>query len=179
MNKPLTAVVLFVCLLLMPAQASAHDFIDDDSGQEAVVLHIDPDDDPIAGQPSTLFFDLQNVKPTAATLGITTEDGRRTKLSTHIAGPVVSTHYTFAEQGVYRLDLEVHSGAKTYGFHYTQRVAGGVAASQFDETEPLWADVLLYGGAAGILAVMLLAVRYSRDIMKNSQPRKRAGKAGK
>jgi hypothetical protein len=168
MSKMLTGMLIFVCLLLMPAQASAHVFINDDSGQEAVVLHIDPDDDPIAGQPSNLFFDLQNVKPTAATLWITAAGGQQVSPAMHVSGPVVSTQYTFAVQGVYQLDLQVHAGARTYNFQYAERVSRGAAAGSLDQAEPLWADLLLYGGGAGILVITCLAARRWRSIMKNS-----------
>src|SRR5438309_1159094 len=45
-------------LLMMPQSVYAHQMGRD--GSTSAILHIDPDDDPIAGQPSTLFFDFSD-----------------------------------------------------------------------------------------------------------------------
>jgi hypothetical protein len=153
MSKRFATVLISACLLLIPAQVSAHEFIRDDNGKETVVLHIDPEDDPVAGQTSTLSFDLQNVQPETAVLHVTTADGKTVELAAYVKGPVVSSQYTFAAQGVYRLHLLVHSGDRTYGFGYTQRVSRGAAE------KPLWAEVLFYGGAAGAIATIAAAWR--------------------
>lgn len=55
----------FICLivlgvLILPASVSAHVLITDKNNQIGSVLHITPDDDPIAGQPSALYFDIES-----------------------------------------------------------------------------------------------------------------------
>jgi hypothetical protein len=168
MSKLLSGVLLFLCLALTPATASAHVFISDQAHEQGAVLHINPDDDPIAGQQANLFFDLQGIRPGEAALTVTDAAGTAANIPVQISGSSVSANYTFPAQGVYQLDLQAGTTAKTYNFSYAQRVSRGTAAGPLDQSEPLWADLLLYGGAVGIVLLAVVAAGRWREIVKNS-----------
>ena len=58
MNKFIITILLVLCAFITPRTISAHILKTD--GQIGGILHIDPDDDPIAGQASNLFWDFTN-----------------------------------------------------------------------------------------------------------------------
>lgn len=92
----------------MPAAAWAHELATDDA--IGVVLHVDPVDDPIAGKPSSFFFDFDDrdnkfsldhchCTVTIRQNGITlvSEQLRETNIS------AASATYTFPATGVYQI----------------------------------------------------------------------------
>jgi hypothetical protein len=142
--------------------AAAHVLLSDTSHRIGAILHIDPGDDPIAGQPSTIILLLQQTMSvdTGATLHVS-GIGIATDLPMHAHGQYLSARYTFPAQGQYTLRITFGMGSSHYTFVTAQRVTQGVAG---DETalapEPWWAIILL--ALSSSLLLVLGIVFYSQ-----------------
>lgn len=172
MNKKIVLLLLlFVGLnVLLSKPAFAHVLIGDDTKTVGAVLHIVPDDDPIAGQQSSLYFDIQNTKLNENNTKLTI-----TNLATNEAVNVpikvekssVNADYTFPTQGVYQLSLTANSD-KNYIFNYSQRVSRGVIGSTLDKpTYPL-ATIALIFSTTSFLFLLIIMFNHRKEIKKRS-----------
>lgn len=167
--------VLFIMLWSAPL-AQAHVLVTDTTGKIGGVLHINPDDDPIAGQPSTLFFDIQNSTFSShahqVTVDITDDKGTSTSPSFSVTGSSVLITYTFPTQGVYTITLKADANEVTqvhnHTFIHTQRVTRGTTGSAIDTPQYAWAELLLIGGACSLAALTIVAVNRRTDIARYS-----------
>ena len=161
--------------MLQNAAAHAHVLITDETNTMGAVLHITPDDDPIAGSSSHIFFDIQDEQyqdaSYQASLAIVDQQGgNRFDVDTSVSGSYVSARHTFATQGVYKLELTVRRGDVSEIFTVNQRVSRGTLG---DETPPAvrhgWAEALIVVSAtgAGVLAVVWLS--RLRRVIESSQ----------
>ncbi len=149
MNKKfaLLAFLLLTALLLVPRSTSAHVLIKDESGSAGAVMHIMPDDDPIAGEEATLFFDVHGSavtdKSARATLTIASELGVESKAPVQVTGSRVSASYVFPLQGLYKIKLSIEQdGQKSLIFLQSKRVTRGTAADTSVTTSPpAWAQI--------------------------------------
>jgi hypothetical protein len=164
-KKTIVTFILFVCLFFLPHKAFAH-FLAVDSSVSAY-LHIDPDDDPIAGQPTKLYFltitdsnkkmDLKNcdcqvtIKQDDKTL-FSAPLVKSTNKNSLDAG---SVGYTFPEQGVYTIQFtgKPMNGTKLHSFDLSWdfRVNHGTTQQQ-RQTIPLQ-YVVVFGI---ILAIIII-----------------------
>lgn len=171
MSKRLLLVSLLIGLVaFLPQTASAHVLISDDTKSIGAVLHVVPDDDPIAGQQSNLFFDIQTQKINKATAKLTVAN---TATSEAVIVPIkvdsdsVTADYTFPVQGVYKLSLTVSSD-KAYTFNYSQRVSRGVTGSALDKpTYPLANLALIFCGTA-FLFLLIILFNHRKEMWKRS-----------
>lgn len=158
-KKILFLALLIVVTILLPQTAFAHVLISDDTRSVGAVLHVVPDDDPIAGQPSNLFFDIQtqNINKDTAKLTITdTVTNEAISAPIEVDNNSVTADYTFPVQGVYRLSLTVSSD-KNYTFNYSQRVSRGLTGSALDKpTYPLANLALVFCGTAFLFLLIIL-----------------------
>ena len=103
-------IALAMALVLVPAKASAHVLISDTSRHVGAVLHITPDDDPVAGEPSGLFFDIQNTDVShdnySFSLTITNTEGEQALVPIIVSGTTVSASYVFPSQAAYTILLK-------------------------------------------------------------------------
>ncbi|HUS26107.1 MAG TPA: hypothetical protein VMY99_02045 [Nevskiaceae bacterium] len=156
MNKKLLCIVLCAAILAFPAAASAHVFIKGNLPDTGAILHVTPDDDPIAGEQASLFFDIQSPalahKPYTPILSITDDRHIQTTVPATASGNAVNATYAFPLQGVYRISLVVE-GERTpvHEFTYTQRVSRGTLNTLPVDTTPAWAQ-------AGLLFVIVTAI---------------------
>lgn len=159
-------------LAVQPAgMAQAHVVITDQTHQLGGILHVSPDDDPVAGQSSNLFFDLQSSfsgQTPSAKLEITDDRFRQANVPAVVVGSTVSSDYTFPSQGVYLVRLTLTSGAQSYVFDYSQRVSRGTAGSPLDQPVYGWAQALLIFGAAGLAVVAIVVYNRWAAIRKQS-----------
>ena len=172
--KKLSLLVLsgILIVFLMPTQSAyAHVLIRDTSGSKGAILHIIPDDDPIAGQEATLFFDIQNNAKSVGkvTLDITKQgSSEAVPVKTNFDGSLATADYTFPSQGVYLLKYQVKTNNETYTFEQSTRISRGVMIDSIDRSHYIWAECLLL--LCGIAFVILLIVAFNRrhDIAKQS-----------
>lgn len=166
----LGALLMLACAVVLPQPASAHVLIADSTNSVGAVLHVVPDDDPVAGQESNLFFDVesQKIDQNSTKLAITdASTGQTSVVPTKATGSLVTADYTFPTQGVYKLSLTVGS-SKTYVFNYSQRVSRGVIGSaQAKPVYPL-ANMALVFCAVVFALLLVILFNHRREMWRRS-----------
>lgn len=168
--------IVYVLLLLVSSMvysqtATAHVLITDDTKTKGAILHIIPDDDPIAGETATLYFDVQQdvLQPgSSVVLAIQNTAGDKTTVPTEIEGALITASYVFPAQGVYRLVFEVRSGSTSHIFTQSQRVSRGITTSALDAPTHEWAKLLLIASGVGLLVLAIVANNRRKSIAAQS-----------
>lgn len=171
--KRLLVVVLFAIAVFIPVPATAHVLITDSSQSKGAILHIIPDDDPVAGEQSPLYFDTQEqlLKPDTSskvTLIIENTTGEKTDVPVKIDGSLVTADYTFPMQGVYKLTYEIVAGNEKYIFTQSQRVSRGAVESALNQPTYAWAEMLIVGTGVGLIVLMIVAFNRRKLIANQS-----------
>lgn len=162
MKKYVVLGILLAIVLVPTYQASAHELVVDTAGNKGAILHIDPSDNPIAGQKSTLFLAIRDLPDAAAAKGVLmvrSQRGTTQLVSTKFHGSMAYVDYTFPDQGLYHLSFVIKSGAQTYTFNEDEQVARGVAipgAATKVRTDN-WARALFVVSLLLIAAVCIMA----------------------
>lgn len=169
MNKLIIAAV--VALILVPIPTSAHVLISDTDRQVGAVLHINPDDDPIAGEPSGLFFDIQNTDVShdnySFSLTVTDSDGEQTPVPITVSGSTVSASYVFPHQAAYTIVLKAEptdTAMKTLYFEQAQRVSRGVIHGSVSTPTHAWAEMGLVAGGCSLLVIGVIGYNKRKEI---------------
>lgn len=171
MKKMIVCLLGLIVSFAMVSTTSAHVLITDETHTRGAILHIIPDDDPIAGQQATLYFDMQNQASTAdgsVSLTIRGANGQIANVKTQTNGTLATATYTFPAQGAYELTFTVKPDGKTYTFKQSQRVSRGVAASALDKPTYVWAEILLLASVIGLVLLGITAFNHRKDIAKQS-----------
>lgn len=164
------AILASALSLFVVSNVSAHVLITDETNTIGSVLHVMPDDDPIAGESSDLYFDVQasGIKQGDVTMSVLNiETGERTSVETKVENKLVTAAYTFPTQGVYELQFIVESD-KTYTFIYAQRVSRGVEGAQVDVQSYFIADTTLVISGIIFLVLVILFINNRKQIKKHS-----------
>jgi methionine-rich copper-binding protein CopC len=172
MKKLITGILLIACCVIVPSQTSfAHVLITDEMKTKGAILHIIPDDDPVAGEQSTLYFDTQdqlsNTKSTVE-LTIQSESIEDQKMNMKVDGSLATATYTFPTQGVYNLTFTVSSGEQSSIFKQSQRVSRGVSTSPLEKPTYPWAEILVLASGIGFAVLAIIAFNRRKDIAKHS-----------
>lgn len=161
---------LFVIVFgLLSSQVSAHVLIRDESKSASAVLHVVPDDDPVASKTSQLVFDVKlensDEKISSAVLTIINPaDQKPAEVPLIIKNSILSAAYIFPGQGLYRLKLEVTAGSKTYVYDYAQRVSRGATVSATEKRSYAWAEIGLISSICLLFLLLFLAVAHRKKI---------------
>lgn len=168
--KKLLFAILLIFALLPANHANAHVFITDDSNQQGAVLHITPDDDPIAGDQSTLNLDTQklNREIKKSTLTITDPRGATTDVSLDTNGTLHQAKYTFPTQGTYQLTFTLKTIDSSMTFSRSQRVTRGVASGALSRPNYTWARLGLLASGIEFLVLVILVTNRRHDIARQS-----------
>jgi hypothetical protein len=177
-------ILAFATLILLPAsQAQAH-FLATDN-QIGAVIHIDPDDDPIVGQPATFFFDIKDRQVQYAPVNCTCTVVIKEAGQVVDTEPVTSTGvdsasftYTFPKRDVYSIDLTgqpLSSGQfQPFSLHWDIRVdRTGMGSSEPNRLLVFLgghvAHLILIIGASVFLVVQLERERYKERKAKREK----------
>ena len=133
-------VLLFLITSLAPLFAQAHTL--KTMGDVGVLLHVDPDDEPLAGETATLYVDIKSAQKNAScgcTLSISQNSA--TIYTTTLKGASAAVPYVFPAAGIYQITV-ASTGAPMPAFTLTfdQRVMR--PASQ-ESGVPLWVYTLM------------------------------------
>jgi len=101
------------CIMLLPA-AAAHMLKTD--GDIGVLMHVDPDDEPVAREPATFYFEIKDRSGKFSSARCdcrlrVLNEGREVlheapaERTAQANGAALAAAYTFAEAGVYRVEL--------------------------------------------------------------------------
>ena len=161
MRYPLFLALWFFGILLLgwisfSRPAEAHMLLKDAAGEKGTILHITPDDDPIAGERTSIVFEVQDTssdkRSTTAKLAIIDDQDHTTNVPARVQGKTVTAAYIFPRQGLYTLVLSIQQGdTSTHRFTESQRVSRGVINSATVYSPPLWAG-------AGLLCTVMTAI---------------------
>lgn len=171
MKKYLLLICTVMAVCLLPASVHAHVLISDDTKKVGAVLHLTPDDDPIAGEPSELFFDIQSNEVSqqthSFTLKVVAGDGGEAFVPIQVAGSTVSARFAFPSQGAYTISLHAEPlaiGGRTLQFSHPQRVSRGLVASTQATPSHLWAEVSLIASLCGLLVLGIITYNNRRSL---------------
>jgi len=141
-------------LIALPLFASAHTF--KAFGNTSVMMHVNPNDDPIAGEQSNLIF-LVSYKDDSVytcTCKVQVVDGGKTIFSAPFTGSDTSIPYIFPHPGVYQLVIAgTDNASSTFNLSFDQRVEKAANATGAQANSTRW---ILYVCAG--LAVLLAAL---------------------
>lgn len=135
MKKILLLAAITFCVALLPRPALAHELIRDSNMTSGMIFHIDPDDDPAPGKPSTLFFDLPSVphnQKISATLSVSTDAKTSHEIPLTISDNSVSAKYTFPAAGTYHFALVIVTPDKPSIYQFSQVIASGSVAPRMN-----------------------------------------------
>jgi hypothetical protein len=157
-----------LALLLVPNHRAEAHFLQI-SGSIGAVLHIDPDDDPIAGQVSAFYFEfkdeskkfvVQDCNCSIIITDLTTKE--KTAIPQKDIGYIQTTtlifKYTFPKKGIYRVEV-----VGPFTLSYDIRV-DRESIAQETKVPSHTLHYILFGGA--ILATIIVVIRDKRREMK-------------
>ena len=145
----------FILLLLCAAPVSAHQLEHD--GSIGAVMHIDPDDSPIVGQPANFFFDItdrdNHFTMSNCACTVTIQENGKSLYSTALTSASLSStsfSYSFPQRDVYNIIFEgvpiTTNGFQPFSLHYAVRVsreAGAMATPSVAKNIFLGAGLIL------------------------------------
>ncbi|MGH7218102.1 MAG: hypothetical protein ACREGE_01485 [Candidatus Microsaccharimonas sp.] len=156
----------------VPQAASAHVLVMDASGTQGAIMHIMPDDDPIAGEEAIIYFDRQGIDVSSAgevSLVIRNEEGEAAAIPVETKDALTSAKYTFSKQGVYELRFIVNYDSQELSFTQSQRVTRGVTDGSTAASSHLWAEGLLVVSGVGFLVLGVLFMNRRGEIKNYSK----------
>lgn len=153
--KRIAVILAIFAGLLIPVAAEAHVLKTD--GQIGAVLHIDPNDDPIIGQPATFYFDIKD-KQQKFSLDkcdcrfVVAQDGK--ELANQAFDQTTLPTYTFTAAGVYQV---VASGQPISGSTFQQfKLAYDLRVSRSSREKTHGTVVYPIGVVAGLFVIVFL-----------------------
>lgn len=156
--------------LAIASTASAHVLLTDTTGSVGAILHIMPDDDPVAGESSDIYFDRQGAASKAAEvkLTVTSSEGDVSEVRLDTTNSLSTGEYTFPAQGVYELAFTSKGESGTYVFQQSQRVSRGVMVSGAATQQHIWAEALMVGSVVGFFALLVIMFNRRKQIAQQS-----------
>lgn len=170
MRKLLALMLLATIAFGSTAEVSAHVLVSDDSGSKGAILHIIPDDDPVAGEEARLYFDSQDQLGDAQiSLTVQNPDGTLMSLEGKTEGTLALFTYIFPTQGLYTLNFVVTEQSSSFSYTHAQRVSrGGAINGTFDDRSHAWAEMLLLASGLGLVIIAIVVFNRRKEISKQS-----------
>lgn len=177
MNRKRSFLILLILgILLTPNVAQAHVLLRDNTSQSGAILHVQPDDDPIAGKRSTLFFDIQNdnvaLSSYSFSLQVADDSGSDDTVPIEIEDGTVSAVYAFPSQGLYEIVLTgtpTISTERPLQFSYAQRVSRGLAEGMSPTQDHVWAEIGMVVGLCVFVMLVIIGYNNRKDIARYSK----------
>lgn len=170
MKTLIVGLIVIVALTLSPT-VKAHTLLTDTRGRAGAVLHVGSDDDPVAGEQSDLFYDIQrdsiSSKTHSFTLAVTGPNGA-SAVPVSVSGSSAAASYVFTAQGVYTLTLTVTpltgDSSQVLVFQHVQRVSRGIVLSPTSQPDTTWAEIVAIISGCGLLVVGIFAFNKRKEI---------------
>lgn len=163
MKKLFFALITTLVVFAHVQVSEAHVLMMDDTNTIGGVLHINPDDDPVAGESAHLFLDPQIDKRTVDSMQLTVRDTNGDEVAVDR-----SFNYVFPTQGVYELVFAVNSAGSNYIFTHTQLVTRGVTTGALDSPSHAWAEITLLMSGIGITLLVVIGFNFRKEIARQS-----------
>lgn len=171
MKKVALGLVIFACLFIPVDTTSAHVLVMDDTNTKGAIVHIIPDDDPVAGERSTIYFDMQNQASDAkyaVKLFVKNVNGSESDIEMKVDGTLATGEYTFPSQGLFNLTFTVTTQDENFIFQHDQRVSRGVTLAALEKPSYAWAQIILIASGISFALLLITAINRRKDISKYS-----------
>lgn len=155
--------VLLLAWVSFSRPAEAHTLVKDSQAKSGAILHVTPDDDPIAGQSTSLMLDVQDASLSnsqlIASLTVIDDINREIKVPARIHGKAIAADYTFPRQGLYTLVFSTQQGGQqTLSFTESLRVSrGAINEAAIATSIPLWAGLGVLGSVIAMTVMGVIA----------------------
>lgn len=170
-NVYIVFVVVIVSIFFAPT-ASAHVLVTDTSGKTGAILHIIADDDPIAGEVSSLYFEVQDAVVSegvqSVQVTITDDKGKTETIAMKVDGSLATAKYTFLLQGRYTLRFDVATTSRSYVYEQVQRVSRGATDGALTQPTYPWSEAALIGCGAVFMVGGIVLWNHRKDVWRNS-----------
>lgn len=169
--KWIVVVLLITLLALVPHTAAAHVLVTDETRSKGAIVHIIPDDDPVAGEKAVLYFDTQGGlldDQASVSFMVSNSAGEVVHVSTKTDGSLVTAEYVFPIQGVYDLTFTVATSGKQYVFNQSQRVSRGMVGSALDKPSYAAAEIGVLASGIGIVLLLIVAFNHRAGLASHS-----------
>ena len=171
------SVFTFVFMLLcMPRLALAHILVADSSNTAGAVLHVTPEDDPVAGETTGIYYEVGSkidLKSSKVSLIISSDTGGiNLAIPVTIHDQTVSAGFNFPVRGLYFLTLRIAPNEKTgkeIVFTSSQRVTHSLKGANPAVEVPTWARAGLILSVWAVLLLLLVAIKRRRLIAGQSK----------
>ncbi len=178
--------ITFFMLLLFPPYAFAHILKVD--GKIGVTVHIDPDDQPVAGKESKIFVDIQdqsgrfnpsNPESCDCFITITSEGKKMASMSLVSGGTYAQLRYTFPKAGEYLLTIDGNpngTGKVFQSFHTEfEYYAMGDTQNRTQSENPLrnYSPLVILIVGIGLVLLVFIPMNSPRTSTKVDKVRKR------
>lgn len=171
MIKGILALAIVLVGIFGPtATVSAHVLVMDTTNSMGAILHIIPDDDPVAGEKAEIYFDKQGrqIDGSTVTLNIRNSDANDEQIDTKTEGTLTTASYIFPTQGAYEMKFTIKEADTTYVFEHTQRVSRGVFSEGAAQQHYIWAELLGVVSVVGLLTLAVVVLSRRKEIAKHS-----------
>jgi hypothetical protein len=173
--KILLFVLVMSVFIFVPRTTYAHVLIRDDNTGVGAILHITPDDDPVAGQKAQLFFDIQDknavfrVPYSAYQLFVTDENGVQAAIQIQNTDNTLAADYVFPARGAYKLTLTSgnYLKANKVQIDYSLRVSRGVGSDSVSRST-IWPQLGVVASLASVAVLMTIGFNNRKDIWRKS-----------
>lgn len=171
MRRLIAGLLVAVGISFAPQVVSAHVLVMDETGKQGAIVHIVPDDDPIAGEAAIIYFDRQGASSAGGvvTLAISNEGGERTTVPVKTNNALTTAQYIFPKEGVYELRFTITHDSQEVNFVQSQRVTRGVAGDSKATGSHIWAEGLLVASGVGLLVLGVFFINKRREIKNYSR----------
>lgn len=172
MRKVCVVLLVTVLSVLLAPTSFAHVLVPDSSGKTGAVLHTISDDDPIAGEISSLYFDMQDTivseKVKSVNVAINSDKNEGDSLDMKIDGSLATAKYMFPLQGRYDMTFTVTTQSQQYVYRQVQRVSRGETDGVLKQVTHPWAEAVLIGCGAVFMIGCILLWNHRRELWRGS-----------
>jgi hypothetical protein len=154
--------------------AMAHVLVVDTTGKVGAVLHVTPDDDPIAGATTGIYYEVQtkeSLEKSIINLTIKSDTGsiqESIPVSTH--GRTIASAFDFPIRGLYYIDLTITpQDSAPIIFHTSERVTQGISGASAANPVPVWANAGLILSVWSLFLLSIAGFRHRKQIVKQSR----------
>jgi hypothetical protein len=169
----IVCVFSIVTLCMLPQRAEAHVLIADTTNKIGAIVHFSPDDEPVAGGISGIYFDVPSNIDIALSnpeLEIDSSNGSiRELVPVTINGQTISAAFEFPLRDLYNIDLSFSPPGRTpLQFHYSVRITSSLYGANPSPHVAAWVKVGLLLSVWSLLALIVVAIKQRKEIAKAS-----------
>ena len=162
--------LILIIITMSPMTASAHVVINSNSDKSHAIVHVSPDDDPIAGSEAVLFFDIKSELTSNSThdfdLAISSKYGTQSVLVEEVGARGVRSRYIFPDQGEYLIRLTAKDGSNDEIFEFSQQVSRGVSRSHSTKRlNDFWTELTMVVSLVSLAAIMVIVINRRQQIL--------------